>query len=153
MSDKVLLTKEGYKKLQEELKQLKEIKRPEAVERLKRAREMGDLTESSEYASAREGLSFIDERIREIEEMFKKGQIIKRAANKQIIEIGNKIEVQVDGKKETFIIVGEGEADPKERKLSHTSPIGKALMGKKVSEVVEIEVPAGKVVYKILDIK
>lgn len=153
MSDKVILTKEGYDKLQDELKQLKEDKRPKAVERLQKAREMGDLTESSEYAAAREELSFIDERIQETEGILKKGQVIKRAANKQIIEIGDKVKVQVDGKKEIFTIVGEGEANPKERKVSHTSPIGKALMGKKIGETVEVEVPAGKVVYKILNIK
>jgi transcription elongation factor GreA len=153
MLDKVVLTQEGYIKIQSELKQLIDIKRPKAVDRLRKARDMGDLSESSEYASAREELSFIDERIHEIEDILKKGQIIKQTTNKQIIEVGSKIEVQVEGKKEIFTIVGEGEAEPKERKLSHTSPIGKALIGKKVGEIVEVKVPAGKVIYKILDIK
>ncbi len=153
MSNKVILTEEGYNKLQEELRQLQEIKRPRAVERLQKAREMGDLTENSEYAAAKEELSFVDGRIQETENILKKGQVIKRAANKQIIEIGDKVKVQADGKKEVFTIVGEGEANPTERKLSHTSPIGKALIGKKVGETVEAEVPAGKAVYKILEIK
>ena len=153
MSNKVILTEEGYNKLQEELRQLQEIKRPRAVERLQKAREMGDLTENSEYAAAKEELSFVDGRIQETENILKKGQVIKRAANKQIIEIGDKVKVQADGKKEVFTIVGEGEANPTERKLSHTSPIGKALIGKKVGETVEVKVPAGKVVYKILEIK
>jgi transcription elongation factor GreA len=153
MSNKIILTKEGYNKLQEELRHLKEVKRPKALERLKKAREMGDLTENSEYGDAKEGLSLIDKRIQEIEEILKNGEIIEKNSNRQVVDIGSEVIIETEGRKENFIIVGEGEADPVNKKLSHTSPIGRALMGKKAGERVEIEAPGGKVVYKIIKVK
>ncbi|MFN4212494.1 MAG: transcription elongation factor GreA [Microgenomates group bacterium] len=149
---KVQLTKEGYNNLQNELKELIEIKKPKAVERLQKARSMGDLSENSEYTAAKEELAFVEGRIQEIEEILKEAQIIENQ-QKGIVDVGVKVTVQVNGKKEEFHIVGEFEADPMNKKLSHNSPIGKALLGKRVGDWVEVEIPAGKIKYKIVDIK
>ncbi len=149
---KVQLTKEGYDNLQKELRELIEVKKPYAVERLQKARAMGDLSENSEYSAAREELAFVEGRIQEIEEILKTAQIIENQ-KKGIVDIGVKVMVEINGRKEEFHIVGEFEADPNAKKLSHNSPIGKALLGKKVGDWVEVEIPAGKIKYKIVDIR
>lgn len=149
---KVQLTKEGLSKLQQELKELNENKKLEAVERLQKARGMGDLSENSEYTAAKEELAFVDERIQEIEEIIKHAEIVTNHANRQEISLGSKVTIDLNGQKETFYLVGEYEADPLKKKLSNTSPIGKALVGKRVGNTVEVDVPAGKSIYKILEI-
>jgi transcription elongation factor GreA len=153
MTNTYILTEEGHKNMLVELEELKNTRRPKAVERLKKAREMGDLSENSEYVAAREDLSFIDGRIQEIEAILKDIQVIKANKNTSTIDIGSTIHVEVNGSKDTFMIVGEMEADLTQKKLSHQSPIGKALMGAKKGEKVSIEIPAGTVTYLILDIK
>lgn len=152
MSNQVFLTQQGYDQLQQELKELKENKRKKAVDRLQKARAMGDLTENSEYAAAIEALSFVDSRIQEIEDLLKKAQIINHNNSHQRVEIGSKVTLENQGQREIFTIVGELEANIAEKKLSHAAPIGKALIGKKRGEEVEIAVPAGKIKYKIIDI-
>lgn len=152
MTDKIQFTKEGYEKLIAELENLKTTGRPNAVQRLSKARSMGDLSENSEYHAAKEELAFVEGRIQEIEEIMKNAQIID--STKSVgVNIGDRVTVDKNGTKETFSIVGEFEADPMTKKLSVTSPIGKALIGKKEGEKVTIEVPAGKLQYKILKIK
>jgi transcription elongation factor GreA len=149
----IQLTKEGFDNLQEELKDLKEIKRPEAVERLHKARSMGDLSENSEYNAAKEGLAFVEGRIQEIETILKSAQIVENCNSNHHVEVGTSVTVEIDGKKDQFQIVGDFEADPVKKKLSQTSPIGSALIGKKVGDWVEIRVPAGTIKYKIVEIK
>ncbi len=151
--NKVQLTKEGLTKLQEELKDLKERKRPEAVERLQAARGMGDLSENSEYTAAKDGLEFVEERIKEIEEILKHADIVESHSNGHEVTLGSAVTVELNGEKESFSLVGEFEADPMNHKLSNTSPIGKALLGKTVGSSVEVDVPAGKLTYKILKIE
>jgi len=151
--NQVQLTKEGYDNLEKELKELKEVKRPEAVERLHKARSMGDLSENSEYNAAKEGLAFVEGRIQEIEEILKMAQVVVNHNRNHQVEVGTSVTVEIDGKKELFQIVGDFEADPLKKKLSHTSPIGSALIGKRVGDWVEVEVPAGKIKYKIVEIK
>jgi transcription elongation factor GreA len=150
---KIQLTQEGFDKLKKELKDIKEEKRPAAVERLQKARAMGDLSENSEYTAAKEDLALVEGRIQELETILKDVQITDHHEGNQIIEIGNKIIVEHDGKQDEFYIVGEFEADPLNKKLSTTSPIGKGLLGKRVGETVEIQIPAGKTSYKILGIQ
>jgi len=150
---KVQLTKDGYEKIQQELKNLIEKKRPYAVDRLKKARDMGDLSENSEYHAAKEGLTFVEGRIQEIEIILKLAEVIHNHNGNHQVDIGVAVTVDVNGKQELFHIVGEFEADPLHKKLSHTSPIGKALMGKKVGDWVEVKIPAGKIKYKIVEIK
>jgi len=146
------LTSQGFKILKDELDELKSVKRPDAVERLKKARGMGDLSENSEYAAAREAIELIENRVLEIENVINNAEIAQDNHNNHEISLGSSILVELDGKTEKFHIVGEFEADPLKNKLSITSPIGMALLGKKVSDIVEIDVPAGKKTYKILEI-
>jgi len=148
------LTQEGFRNLEKELEELKQIKRPAAVERLQKARGMGDLSENSEYVAAKENLAFIDERIVEIEEILKSAKIVDDSNHiRAEVELGETVIVENNGQQARFTIVGEYEADPTNGKLSSSSPIGKALLGKKIGNEVEIKVPAGKIVYKIVDIK
>ncbi len=151
--NQVQLTKDGLKKIQDELTELKNIKRPVAIERLSKARSMGDLSENSEYSAAKEELSFIEGRIQELEELLKNAQVIEVNNNNNSIQIGNIITVQVNNENRQLQIVGEFEADPLNNKISNTSPIGQALIGKKIGDQVEVNVPAGKIIYKIIDIK
>jgi transcription elongation factor GreA len=153
MTNKIILTIEGFEKLKKELDELKKIKQPKALERLRKARSLGDLTESSEYTAAKEDLNLIEKRVEEIEEVLEKAEIVKNKQGGQIIHIGNKVTIEINGQKEQFLIVGEFEAEPAKKKISYASPIGKALMGKKVGEVVEVEAPAGKIRYKIINIQ
>ncbi len=150
---KVQLTKDGYKNLQKEYKELVEIKRPYAVERLGKARAMGDLSENSEYSAAKEELAFVEGRIQEIEQILKQAEVVANHNGNHKVDVGVAVTVEVDGRQEQFNIVGEFEADPLNKKLSHTSPIGQALLGKKVGDFAEIEVPAGKIKYKIVEIR
>ncbi len=152
MSKKFQFTSEGLQKLKEEYEELKNVKKEKAIDRLQKARAMGDLSENSEYTAAKEDLSFIEGRVRELEEVIKNAEIVEQAGEEQV-EIGSVVIVEGNDKKDEFTIVGEFEADPMNKKLSQTSPIGKALLGKKKGDSVEVQVPAGKIIYKILQIK
>lgn len=155
-SKKVYLTEEGLKELKNEHEELMKIKRPLIVARVSDARNMGDLSENAEYVAAREELSFIDGRIDELEELLRQAEIIKNngthTSNNASIQLGSQVTVQIDGKKEIYTVVGEWEADPVDRKISHESPLGKALLGKKVGEIVEVAAPVGKISYKIVSV-
>ena|SRR3990167_5119369 len=147
-SKKIYLTKEGLEELRKELEELNKVKRPEVLNRVSQARNMGDLSENAEYTVAREELSFIDGRIDELEEILQQVVIITNGHSSSV-KLGSKVKVNTGADKEEFTLVGEWEADPKERKISHESPLGKALLGKKVGEKVEVEAPAGRIVYTI----
>lgn len=151
---KIYLTKEGLEELKKEFEHITKKKRPEVLERVSQARNMGDLSENAEYAAAREELSFIDGRLDELEELIRQANIIHEVPKKgSEIKLGSKVTLHVGGKKEEFLVVGEWEADPTAKKISHESPLGKALLGKKVKDKVEVAAPAGKVVYTVLDVK
>lgn len=147
------MTPDGLAELKREHEELVNVKRPVAVTRLADARELGDLSENSEYAAAKQDLSFMDGRILELEEILHNAKLISNNHAKNLVDVGCKVTVHIGGKQEEFMLVGEWEADPKEKKISHESPLGKALMGKKVGEKVEVEAPAGKLIYKILGIE
>ena len=150
---KIYLTKEGLIDLQKERDELVNKKRPEILERLSDARDQGDLSENAEYTAAKDELSFIDGRIDEIEEILKQATIIvEQNGAKKAVDLGSTVVVNVGGKKEEFTVVGEWEADPREKKISHESPLGKALMGKHVGEALEVDAPAGKIKYTIASI-
>lgn len=153
-TSKVYLTKEGLEALKTEYNELTKVKRPDVLSRVTNARNLGDLSENAEYAAARDELSFIDGRIAELEELLKNVSLIREPSSKanHQVRLGSKVILHVDGKRETFTIVGEWEADPAEKKISHESPLGQALIGKKVGEKVEVEAPAGKILYSIVSI-
>ena len=153
---KNILTYEGLKKLEDELHDLKVVKRSEVAQKIKEAREQGDLSENAEYDSAKNEQAELEERIHELEEILRIAKIVQDEDVKgDAVNIGLKVTVKnIDtGEKEVFSIVGATEADPFNGKISTESSVGKALVGKKKNETVEIEVPCGIVNYKIMKIE
>ncbi|MCR4324812.1 MAG: transcription elongation factor GreA [Candidatus Curtissbacteria bacterium] len=153
MAKKFILTKEGLANLKEEYEVLVKEKRPAVTERIQRAREFGDLAENSEYDAAKEEQTLLENRITRLEEILAKHQIIQVSQKADFVVIGSTIVVEVDGEKDEFTIVGTTEANPSERKISNESPVGAALLGAKVGEVVEVTTPIVRAKYKILEIK
>jgi transcription elongation factor GreA len=149
----ILVTPEGLENLKKEFEDLFSVKRPKAVKRLSTAKAQGDLSENSEYSAAVEELSFIDGRISELEEILRQAKaVVHVKKSKNGIEVGSKVTIKTNGKSVVFSIVGEWEADPKQQKISHSSPLGKALIGKKKGDKVEVDAPVGKVMYQIISI-
>ena len=150
---KIYLTQKGLDEHKAELERMVKKERPEIVARLASAREMGDLSENAEYTAARDELSFIDGRIDELEILLKQVNIILDGNHSQTVDLGSQVTVHVKGREENFMLVGEWEADPMEKKISHESPLGKALIGKVVGDEVHVEAPAGTIAYKIVAVK
>jgi len=155
MNTAVKVTKKGLAELKAEMAELRGVKRPHLVDRLSNARSQGDLSENSDYQSAREELEFLDGRIDELEEVLKNADVVSTNGKgaKSGVGVGTKVTVKVNGKETMFDIVGEWEADPMNKKISHDSPLGLALLGKNVGDKAEVEAPAGKVSYEILAIE
>lgn len=152
LKKKILLTPDGYKALQEELKDLTENQRPKIVEEIQKARELGDLSENGMYSAAREKQSFIEGRVREVEEILKRAEIKKNSLSTKIVGLGSKVLLELTKQKVRYHIVGAEEVDFSQNKISHESPLGSILMGKKLGETVELEAPAGRIKYRIVDI-
>jgi len=150
-SDIIQITKEGLGRLQEELRTLTDVKRPKLVDRLAAARSMGDLSENNDYVQAKEELTFMDGQISELEEVLKNAVLVTKQSN-GVVALGSSVTVKNEGS-HTFHVVGEWEADPAKKMISHKSPLGVALMGKKVGEKIEVEAPAGRIVYTITKIE
>lgn len=153
ITDDVVLTQEGYDEIVAELSELKEKKLPVAIERVATARSFGDLSENSEYHAAREDLAFMEGRISELEVLVNKAKVVKTKKGRTTVAVGSTVTVHIGKSKHTYKIVGEWEANPAEKKISESSPLGTALVGKKVGEEIEVEAPAGKVKYKIAEIE
>lgn len=154
MNTKIQLTKKGQEELKSELSGLRDVKRSKLVDRLSNARSQGDLSENSDYQSAKEELEFLDGRIEELENVLKNAVVISESTkNGSGISVGTKVTVRVSGREVAFDIVGEWEADPMNKKISHDSPLGLALLGKNKGDKVEVEAPAGKVLYEILAVE
>lgn len=149
---KTYLTKDGLTALKVELQTLKTTKLPQAVERVARARDFGDLSENAEYHSAREDLSWIEGRISELQSLISSAAEIV-SGDSDSVNIGCTVRVGINSSEHEFAIVGELEADPSAKKISHESPLGKALVGKKVGDKVEVDAPVGKVTYTIIAIR
>jgi transcription elongation factor GreA len=153
-TDKIPMTAEGLAELRQEYDRLVNEKRPVVVERLSETRKMGDLAENSEYTQAREELEFVDGRITELKAIVDRAVLIKKVKGQcQEVTLGCKVVVKNEKQEHIFHIVGEWEANPTEQKISHRSPLGKSLLGKKVGDSVEVEAPAGKVIYTITRIE
>ncbi|OIO48754.1 MAG: transcription elongation factor GreA [Parcubacteria group bacterium CG_4_9_14_0_2_um_filter_41_8] len=155
MSDQTqYLTEEGYKKIQQELEHLKKVRRPQIAERIKLAKDYGDLSENAEYADAREEQSFSEGRILELEYIMKNAEIVSsEKSDPSVVQIGDKVTVEKDGEKSDYIIVGSNEASPSEGRISNQSPIGKSLLGKRKGEQAVVKTPKGEKNWKIIDIK
>ncbi len=147
------LTPEGEAKLKAELNELKGPRREELAQRLRAAIQMGDLSENADYHKAKEDQSFLEGRIQEIESILRNSAIIEKPAIKGVVSIGSHVTIQEDGfDPETYHLVGPTEADPQNGRISHESPIGSALMDKKVGDTAEAETPGGKIKFKIIKI-
>ena len=148
------LTPEGEAKLRAELAELKGPKREELAARLRSAIQMGDLSENADYHKAKEDQAFLEGRIQELEAILRDAVIIEESRNKDEVGIGSHVTIQEEGlDPETYHLVGPTEADPRKGRISHESPIGNALMGKKVGDTAEAETPGGKIKFKILKIE
>ena len=151
---KIYLTKEGMEELKREYDELIKVKRPSVLEHVSQARNMGDLSENAEYVASREELTFVDGRIDELEVILKQAVVIRDTkAAAHAIKLGSTVTLHSNGKKEVFTVVGEWEADPENKRISHESPLGKVLLGKKIGEKVQVEAPAGKITYSIISVK
>jgi transcription elongation factor GreA len=153
----VLLTKEGYKKLQVEIEFLSNDRRRQVAERIKVAREFGDISENAEYDDAKNEQAMLEARIAKLAEQLAAARVIeKKEIAKDVVSVGAHVRLRDVEAKETveYHIVGSAEANPAEQKLSNESPVGKAIIGKKKGETVEVVTPRGaKLKYKILEIK
>ncbi|HBG4982567.1 TPA: transcription elongation factor GreA [Clostridioides difficile] len=151
-----LLTQEGYDKLEEELENLKVVKRKEVAERIKVAISFGDLSENAEYDEAKKEQAQVEERILKLENMVRKAVIIDESKiDLNVVTIGSIVKVkdlEFDEEVE-YTIVGSTEADPYDGKISNESPVGKALLGRAAKEVVEVQVPDGVAKFEILEIR
>ncbi len=143
----VPFTKDGYEKIVQEQKQLL-IDRVDAIGHLQKSRELGDLKENGYYQASRQKVNAIDARLRRIKFLLKYGVILE-TAGKGVVDIGSNVELDQDGTKITYQIVGGEESNPSEGKISHKSPLGRALLGKKVGEKVTLDVPAGFIHYTL----
>ncbi|MDD2212651.1 MAG: transcription elongation factor GreA [Clostridia bacterium] len=149
----IILTPEGLNKLEQELGILKTVKRREVAERIKQAIEFGDISENSEYEDAKNEQAFIEGRIITLEKMLRNVRVIEhKENNSDIVHIGAKVTLQdlECGDEFVYTLVGSAEADPMNKKISNESPVGKAIIGKKKGDIVEVKVPVGKVKYKII---
>ena len=150
---KQYLTKERLEELKVELETLKNKKRVEVAERLKQAKEYGDLSENSEYAEAREEQANVEARIGELEELMKEAVTIKKHEGGDSVTVGTMVTVKKGDKTATYTIVGSYEAKPEEGRISDESPLGKAFMKKKVGDMVNVTTPAGAMTYEVLKIE
>lgn len=151
--ENIILTAEGYLELETELKELKNVRRPEVIKSLKEARALGDLSENSDYDAARNEQAQVESRIKELEYKLEHA-IIADASKCDIVNVGNTVIITYDdGENEEYKIVGSLEADPFENKISNESPIGKAIIGHKKGEKVSVVSPNGNFDVIIADIK
>lgn len=155
-SKKYVMTYEGIKKLEEELEYLKTVKRKEITEKIKVALGYGDLSENSEYDEAKNEQAFVEGRIIQLENMLRNASVVDETEiEKDVVNIGAIVKVKdyEFDEIEDYHIVGSAEADPMKNKISNESPVGKALIGKKVGDIVEAIIPDGVSKYEILEIK
>lgn len=150
---KYYLTTERFRELEAELERLKKEERAEIAERLRRAKEYGDLSENSEYIDAKEAQSKLEAQIFELEDTIRNAVIIKKTKGKARVDIGSTVEVQKNGKTIKFTIVGSEEANPENSLISNESPLGRAFLDKEPGAVIEAETPSGKIKYKIVKIE
>ena len=156
MEKDVILTQTGYEKLKATISELETVKRREVAERIKAAREFGDISENSEYDDAKNEQALLETRILRLKEQLRGARVIDTSdIPKDVVSIGSKVKVKYvdDGETDEYEIVGSAEADPGNRRLSNESPVGRAVLGHKKGEVVEVAAPAGSIKLKIISIK
>ncbi len=154
MPERTYLTAEGLAKLEAELEYLRTVRRQEVAARIQRATEIGGTVDNAEYDEAKNEQAFIEGRILTLENIINNAIIIpEKPKNSGVVQVGSTVTVLTEkNKKEKFIIVGSTETDPSKGKISNVSPIGKALLGKRVGEEAEVRIPAGKIRFKVISI-
>jgi transcription elongation factor GreA len=155
MAEEMFLTADGAERLKEELKKLVGIERPALAKRLRSAIQEGDLSENADYHKAKEDQGFLEGRIQELEYLLKNATIVEnKTTGFEKVEVGAKVTVQEeDFDPETYLMVGAKETDPSQGKISNESPVGRALMGKRVGDMVTVETPGGSFALKIVKIE
>ena len=151
-----VLTPEGYERLKEEIEYLSTTKRREVAERIKQAREFGDIAENSEYDDAKNEQAMLEHRIAQLEERLRNARVVEAGETPTgVVGIGTRVRLKDLDANETieYTIVGSAEANPAEHKLSNESPVGRAIIGRKKGETVEVAAPRGSIKYKIVDVK
>lgn len=154
MKEEHYLTKEGERQLREELKQLEGSKRDDLARRLREAIQMGDLSENADYIAAKEEQGFLEGRIQELKYLLSRATIIEdNGSNHEFVEVGATVTIQEeDFPPEVYYLVGSKEADPGNGRISNASPIGEAIIGKKVGDTVDVDTPGGLIQFKIIKI-
>jgi transcription elongation factor GreA len=147
------ITKEGLEKLKVELEDLKKNKMPDVIERIAKAKELGDLSENAEYQDAKDEQGFIAGRIAELENLINKSEIITENSNKDVVTIGSTVRALCDQDEYEYTIVGSNEADPGQGLISNESPIGRAFLGTKIGDKVVVTTPKGEMECEVLEIK
>ena len=151
MAKNIVLTKKGKEKLAEEFEELKKVKRPAVVARIKKSRDYGDLSENAEYEDARNEQSFIEGRIKELKHMLKYAQVSEGKGNGEV-SLGSQVKVKLEGETMDCELVGSTEADPMSGKISVESPVGSAIIGKKSGDKVTAQTPRGDLELEIVSV-
>ncbi|CAN5609334.1 transcription elongation factor GreA [soil metagenome] len=151
MSNQIPITKEGLEKLKSELDQLVTVRRPQIIKAIAAAREEGDLRENAGYDAARHDQAMTERRIREIEDRIRRAVIID-PSKASSIQVGTTVKIEIDGEEEEYTIVGAIEAKPAQGKISNESPIGKALLGHKAGDVIDIRTPTSVLQARVVSI-
>ena len=154
MQQPVLLTAEGIEELRRELEYLVNVRRPELARILRRAIQQGDLSENADYIAAKEEQAFLEGRIQQIETMLRNAVLIENNGPAGVVDLGSQVTVLEEGREtpEVFRIVGPAEADPLNGKVSHQSPLGQALLGRRAGDVVTVDAPAGPITFRVLEV-
>lgn len=150
---KVYLTSKGLEEAKVELNYLKTTKREEITERIRRAREFGDVVENAEYDAALDEQTMVENRIAYLEDVLKNAKVISHSTQNDFVVIGSTVKVELDGETDMLTIVGKVEANPAKKRISNESPLGSALLGAKMGEVVEVATPIVRYKCKVLEIK
>lgn len=154
MAKEVRITEEGFHKLQERLEDLVSNRRREVAERIKEAREFGDISENSEYDDAKNEQAMLESEILQLEDQLREAVVVDATQlDSRSVQVGSVVEVKTKAGAATFQIVGSAEADPDDNRISNESPVGKAMLGRKKGEKVDVVTPGGGVRYEIVTIK
>jgi len=153
MEREVVLTEEGYNKLKEEIEHLQTVKVPEVAQRIKEAREFGDISENSEYDDAKNEQAWVESRIIEVTQILARATVVDAPTRSDKVSLGSKAKLESANGVTVYQVVGSAEADPSNNKISNESPVGQAIMGRKRGDAVKVTTPTGKIIeYKILSI-
>ena len=154
MAKEVVLTREGFEKLKAEIEDLSTVRRREVAERIKEAREFGDISENSEYDDAKNEQAMLEAKIAQLEERLRDATVIDADdVSTDVVALGSMVTIETPAGKATYQLVGSAEADPDENRLSNESPIGRAILGRKKGDMVDVVTPGGNIKVKIVTIK